>query len=77
MSRKRVFDVLKTGMFNLVVINLFFTTISYPLNSWWGSFHATGDLPTFGELILQFFGFRIIEEFGNYYAHRFSKFRFV
>ena len=61
---------LKTVLYNLGVVTMFFLIISYPFTSWWGALHTTGKLPTFGELVLLFLGYRILEEFGNYYGHR-------
>ncbi|KAL5256473.1 hypothetical protein ACHWQZ_G011646 [Mnemiopsis leidyi] len=69
-EKRRALDVFKTALFNLVVINLFFMVMSYPLLNWYGTFRCTGPLPSFGELVVHFTVFRILEECGNYYGHR-------
>ena len=67
-------DALQTGFFNMIVINLFAHIISYPFASWRGTLYTTGPFPAFGELVLQFIWFRLFEEAGTYYGHRFVEF---
>ncbi|XP_063674358.1 fatty acid hydroxylase domain-containing protein 2-like [Bolinopsis microptera] len=70
-DREKVLDTFKTALYNISVLNfLFITVMYYPNTRWLGSLRSTGLLPTFGELVLQIWAFKIIEELGNYYGHR-------
>ena len=70
-DRGKVLDTFKTALCNISVLNFVVVTVMYyPNTRWLGSLRSTGLLPTFGELVLQIWAFKIIEEFGNYYGHR-------
>ena len=70
MDPEKVLVTAKTSLYNLTVLNFIFLALSYPVTSWWGSLHTSGQLPTFGELVLQFTGCKIVKELGFYYGHR-------
>lgn len=65
----RIKECLKVDLINMGLINFLVNLVTYPATCWIGCLH-TGELPTFGNFVLQIAVFRILEEFGNYYTHR-------